>query len=314
MKKMTFNLTDEQKEKYKWAISRGYFKNYSLAWRTTSFDGVWLWKYPKRVGQYELFMSIVGHTPDWSDITDRNLRIYVETLSETLCPNSVKTLCAELKAIINERIDEEDIPSKRYAKILTIAKEDSEAVYLSNKELQRIREYEPKSDIEKAVRDVFMIEALTGARHCDSERLTMTNVNTETKTIHYTSQKTRKSVDEPFHSWLVDYLPKDADELAKRPKLGQYSFNRALRRICKNVGITKTMTIYRRGCEETAPKWQFVASHTARRSYATNLMLWGAELGLISSFMGHSSVQMTSHYIKDTPNIPAKVLQFFNKD
>lgn len=312
--KKTFSLTDEQKEKYKWAISKGYFDHYSLTWRSSTLDGVWLWKYPRRVGQYETFMSIVGHTPDWSDLTDKNLRLYVETLSETLCPNSVKTLCAELKSIINGHIDEEDIPSKHYAKILTIAKEDSEAVYLSNRELQKIRDYEPKSKEEKAVRDVFMIEALTGARHCDSERLTMNNVNTDTKTIHYTSRKTKKSVDEPFHSWLTDYLPKDAEELEKRPKLCQFSFNRIIRRICKNVGITKTVTIYRRGVEETAPKWQFVASHTARRSYATNLMLWGAELGLISSFMGHSSIEMTSHYIKDTPTIPAKVLSFFNKE
>ena len=305
-------LTEEQKEKYRTVIAKGYFSNYSLAWRTSTFAGVWLWKHPNRIAQYELFMSIVGDTPKWSDISDRNLRLFVEMLADSLCTNSMKTVCAELKAIINEYATEEDIPSQQYAKILTIARDASEAVYLSIKELTLIRNYTPKTTTERVSRDIFMIEALTGARHCDSERLTMNNVNTETQTIHYTAKKTRQSVDEPFHKWLIDYLPKSIEELNARPKVSQFPFNRAIRRICKNVGITVQTTIYRHGREQTAPKWQFVASHTARRSYATNLMLWGAEVGLISRFMGHTNTEMTLHYIKDTPNIPQKVLSFFN--
>lgn len=305
-------LTEEQRVKYRLPISKGYFDDYSLLWRTTKFDGVWLWKHPNRVNEFETFKEIIGHVPTWSDLTNRNLRLFVELTSERLCQNSVRTVCAELKAIINDYHNEESIPSDQYADILNIPKDASEATYLSRKELERIRRYKPRSPQERAIVAVFMIEALTGARHVDSERITMNNVNTDTGTLHYTAKKTHKSVSIPAHSWLMDYLPKDAEDLKNRPKACLMTFNRTIRRVCQACNISTETTLYRRGREETAPKWQFISSHTARRSFATNLRLFGAELGLISELMGHSNTEMTLHYIKEKSIVPEKVLAYFN--
>ncbi len=304
-------LTQEQLSKYSCPISRGYFDHYSVLWRSTSFDGVYLWRHPNRTHYYETLVSIVGHTPQWTDLTDRNLRLFVETVSERLCANSARTICAELKAIINEFRYEEDIPSQKYAKILTIAPEDSEAVYLSRKELQRIRSYNPLSPKEKVVKSIFLIQAFTGARRSDAERLSMANVNLGTNTLHYTSQKTHKSVECPFHAWLTEFLPQNVEEMSQRIKVGQVDFNHTLRFICRCCAINSPVTIFRHGKESTLPKWRFVSSHTARRSYATNLMLWGADINLIAKLMGHTDVQMTMRYIKDSPRIPKRVLDFF---
>lgn len=304
-------LSQEQLSKYSCPISRGYFAHYSVAWRTTSFDGVYLWRHPNRTHYYEILMSIVGHTPQWSDLTDRNLRLFVESVTECLCANSARTICAELKAIINEYRNEEDIPSLKFAKILTVSPEASEAVYLSRKELQRIRSYNPLTPKEEVVKSIFLIQAFTGARRSDAERLSMANVNPDTNTIHYTSQKTRKSVECPFPTWLSELLPLNAEDILKRVKVDQVNFNHILRFICRCCAINSPVTIFRRGKESTLPKWRFISSHTARRSYATNLMLWGADVNLIAKLMGHSDVQMTMRYIKDSPRIPKRVLDFF---
>lgn len=306
-------LTQEQKLKYHCAITRGYFDHYSLLWRTTAFDGVYLWRYPNRTRYFETLKDIVGHIPQWSDITDRNLRIFVETIREHLCANSARTVCAELKAIINEFHGEENIPSQKYAKILTVTPEASEAVYLSRKELQRIYTYLPFTLKEQTVKSIFLIQALTGARRSDAERLTMANVNPDTHTIHYTAQKTHRSVECPLHDWLPEFLPKTTEELSLRKKLYQADFNRTLRFICRLCAINAPVTIFRHGKESTLPKWKFVSSHTARRSYATNLMLWGADINLIAKLMGHSNVQMTMRYIKDSPDIPERILDFFRQ-
>lgn len=308
---MKEKLTREQLSKYSCPVSRGYFDHYSVLWRTTSFDGVYLWRHPNRTRYYEILMSIVGRTPQWSDITDRNLRLFVETITENLCANSARTICAELKAIINEFHGEENIPSQKYAKILTVTPEASEAVYLSRKELQRIYTYLPFTPKEQAVKSVFLIQALTGARRGDAERLTMANVNHDTNTIHYTAQKTHRTVECPLHDWLPEFLPKNTEELSRRTKLYQADFNRILRFICRLCAINVPVTIFRHGKESTLPKWKFVSSHTARRSYATNLMLWGADINLIAKLMGHTNVQMTMRYIKDSPGIPEGVLDFF---
>lgn len=117
---MKEKLTREQLSKYSCPVSRGYFDHYSVLWRTTSFDGVYLWRHPNRTRYFEILMDVVGHVPQWSDITDRNLRLFVETITENLCANSARSICAELKAIINEFHGEENIPSQKYAKILTV--------------------------------------------------------------------------------------------------------------------------------------------------------------------------------------------------
>lgn len=309
----TKNIPKEHLERCAIPIKKGYFDNYSTLWRTTKFDGVWLWKHPTRVRAYEFFTELCGHTPAWEDITDTRLRLFVEVLLENVCRNSAKTICAELKAIINSYCTDYNIPSRQYAKILTLPSDASEAIYLTRNELAKIRGYRPLSEQESTIVALFMIEALTGARHCDCERMTMLNVDTETNTIHYTMKKTRKSVMCPFHSWLVDYLPKDIDELNARPSVCVMTFNRTIRRICRKVGITKSITLYRRGKEVTAPKFAFVSSHTARRSFATNLYLWGAEIGLVSELMGHSDTKITlGTYIKEKQTVPEKVLSFFN--
>lgn len=49
--------------------------------------------------------------------------------------------------------------------------------------------------------------------------------------------------------------------------------------------------------EVEGEKWEFVSSHTARRSFATNLYLRGADLYSISQMMGHASVEMTQNYL-----------------
>ena len=40
-------------------------------------------------------------------------------------------------------------------------------------------------------------------------------------------------------------------------------------KICKNCGIDEETSIFYHGVQQVKPKWKFVGSHTARRSFAT---------------------------------------------
>lgn len=75
------------------------------------------------------------------------------------------------------------------------------------------------------------------------------------------------------------------------------TFNNNIRNICRKAGITEAVKVFKAGKEVEGEKWEFVSSHTARRSFATNLYLRGADLYSISQMMGHASVEMTQNYL-----------------
>ena len=75
------------------------------------------------------------------------------------------------------------------------------------------------------------------------------------------------------------------------------TFNKTIREICRKLGMNERLKLYRAGEFVEGAKYEFISSHTARRSFATNLYLRGADLYAISKMMGHSSVTMTEGYI-----------------
>ena len=96
-------LSPVQQEKYKLAIKQGWFSNYhSNAWRHNTFYGAYIWKYPKYIKVVRMFEELLGRKPLWEDITDDNLRDLFEKIKENYAPNSAKTVCATIKAVIRE--------------------------------------------------------------------------------------------------------------------------------------------------------------------------------------------------------------------
>lgn len=76
------------------------------------------------------------------------------------------------------------------------------------------------------------------------------------------------------------------------------SFTSALRAICEKCGINKVITLYHGGRFLRGPKHVFVGSHTARRSFASNLYLRGADAFTIMRLLGQTNIQTTiDHYI-----------------
>lgn len=307
------SLSFEQQKKYRAAISRGYFDDYERnprKWKH-SFVGAYLWKNPGRTKVIDRFAQMLGHIPTWEDITDINLEDFVEMMRSKMSPNSIRTIFAEMKAVINRHKYEMNVPSKRFSEILSQREERSGAVWLTEEEIMRIHKYEPCSKAEADAKRMFLIEAWTGARSCDVVRLSADECDWNTDTLTYMSQKTRTLITVPVHEHLMQYLREN--ETATPLCLDTY--NEKLRVICEKVGITQNVTIYRRGAEQTLPKYCFVSSHTGRRSFATNLYVkYHADVSQIAKWMGHSSPEITmQRYILGYIKANDDTLQFFRK-
>jgi integrase len=57
------------------------------------------------------------------------------------------------------------------------------------------------------------------------------------------------------------------------------------------------------------PKHKLVSTHTARRSFATNMYLMGVPVLSIMKVTGHKSEKQFMEYIKITPSDHAKIIQ-----
>ena len=268
-------------------------------------------KYPKYEKLADDFSEANGlKDADWKDITKLNLANFVDYLEETKAQSSVKTYCAMVKSVLNLYSDEVKLP-KDYAKILSCKGSPSQNVYLTSDELLSVIAYNPLSDTERYVRDVFCICALVGCRHSDGIRLTKNNVS-DGRMI-YVSQKTKIKSEVPLSDAVIRLL-NDLDEHDIRSyKLSDNTYNKTIRDICRNCGITQKVKLFRHGVDCEGEKWEYISSHSARRSCASNLYVLGCDLFTISKVLGHTSIETTKNYICAPMNISQRVLEYFKQ-
>lgn len=311
-------LSPSQQSKYKNAIRLGYFADYhGREWKHDTFYGAYIWKHPNRVKIVERFKDLLGHRPTWADITDDNLGDLVETLKENYSPNSVKVICAEIKAVLRANNDTKDYPSIGFSKILKGKNVPAQAVFLTDDEVKRVIDFVPWTNLQRFVQRMFVIECLTGARASDCLNITTDNIDESGKMLVYVAQKHKVEVRVPIHRWLKPFLV-DGTGNTKYEGVGATlgSFNRTLREICRECGINTRVKIFTAGETRVGEKWKFVSSHTGRRSFATNLALKGIAVEQIALMMGHMNgnvpnITMTQRYIVGKLQIDSKVMEVF---
>lgn len=306
-------LSFEQNKKYQYAIKCGYFDGYDddpRAWKH-SFVGYFLWRHSDRCATVKAFEDVLGHTPTWDDITDDNLRDVVDELTDgkrTL--SSVRTMCAELKAVLNA--NKRKFKSEDYMDILSIKRQATRHVYLTHEELNRFIKYKPKTHAEAYVHRNFCVCALTGARIVDAVRMTINNCDINTGLLTYRPKKTPGivvSVPVDERRGLRTILSKKDLSPCILP-----TYNELLRLICQRVGIDEESQATKNGMDVTKPKWQLVSSHTARRSFATNLWLSGIALEDIAMMMGHGkNIETTKNYICAERQMTPDIMKYFQE-
>ena len=291
------------------AIYHGYISSpadYTPQWKHT-FCGTFITKYGARITALNLFRDLLRRDPTWDDLTEENLHELKERVVQNYCPSTAVSVFKYYRATINARLESQDIPFRNYKRILRVKPSISEAVYLTENEIQHIYDYKPRNYIEEIVREIFLIGCYTGARFSDSAELTTSNIQQDGY-LHYVTQKTQTPVTLPQHRNLPSLLHEHKHNI---PQLSV--FNDTLRLICQKCHITKPTTLTRRGKTTTQPKCEFVASHTARRSFATNLFLRGAEVQQIQKFMGHTFDAQTRKYIVAERRVSPQIEQFFKQ-
>lgn len=243
---------------------------------------------------------------DWEDLTKSNLNDFRDHVAERVAQSTARTYFAVFKAILKRYEDDADF-CKDYADILKAKNEKPVKTFLTMKELELLERVEPKSMNEQIVLDEFLIGAYTGMRISDAREIS--DENMMNGYISYVSIKTGVHAVVP--------MKKGIDERIRRVQANErevplITYNRIIRRLCERAGIDERVKVFKAGEHMKGQKWEYVSSHTARISFATNLVDMGVPLIHVSRMMGHTASAMTERYIVKTKvELDAKALKFF---
>jgi integrase len=196
-----------------------------------------------------------------------------------------------------------------------ILEEDVDAVYLTMDEIRAIYNLDLSNYPQlKTYRNDFVLGCLTGLRFSDFSEIMKDDVRKD-----MLFKKQNKS-----EHWVVIPLRDEALTILKNRfienpgTLTNGDFNKHIKTLAKISGLNNLIKFShkKQGKDviETRPKYEWITSHTCRRSFCTNEFLAGTPVELIMKISGHKSVKDFYKYIRITPEEAGQKIKELWKD
>ena len=210
-----------------------------------------------------------------------------------------------------------DIPSLSPEKIILPKVSRKQVTFLHYDEVERMLATIPLDD-ETGLRDRAIIELLfsSGLRVSELVNLNRDHINTKRREfmVRGKGQKDRPVfIGEAAASRVMDYIEARSDSLP--PLFLNYSRNATetnsgdFRRLSTR-SIQRILSKYARLAGIT----KHVSPHTLRHSYATDLLMNGADLRSVQSMLGHSNISTTQVYTHVTDEHLREIYEKYHSD
>lgn len=248
----------------------------------------------------KIFADYLDASTKWSDLTNGFISDFVtEVNSDDYTHNTIKAYLHSVRKGLKSAARHGYLfPSTEYSKLLSHEAGTTTSIFLDMKEIAMLEKLRCEDELEEAVRVTFLKACYSGCRYSDVHKLKLASIievgyhaldgTVEmVKSISYVSQKTNTHTNVPLKSSLIPLL----EMSVITPSNGQ--MNRIIPELCLRAGITAPAEVFKCGKLFTGEKWEFVRSHTARKSFATNLYVMGCSVRDISKYVGHKDEATT---------------------
>ncbi|MGB8193733.1 MAG: site-specific integrase [Chitinophagaceae bacterium] len=234
-------------------------------------------------------------------LTFEHVHLRRQTLLTGLRLNTIGKTIKHLRGFIKDRVKRKIIPAIDLTDF-KIPEEESDAIYLTYEEIATIYQTDLSEQPHLVeYRDLFVLACLTGLRFSDFSSLRPEDLQRD---MLYKKQ-------EKSDHWVIIPLRHEAKLIFTRQfkdrihQLTNPEFNRHIKTIGKLAGITRLIKFsHKKGNKnivEARPKYDWITSHTARRSFCTNEFLAGTPVELIMKISGHKKTKDFYKYIRITP-------------
>ena len=253
------------------------------------------------------------------DITQiKDYNDFIEKLTDTLAPKTVRDIITKLKEIIN--FYEEEHNTKLNIKKMSLPKMNKKEIQiLSNKEKQKLEKYCIQQNDLKSLGILICLN--TGLRVGEVCALRWENVDFETRRIHVEKTIERIYSKEENKTIVIIDTPKSITSVRTIP------INSKLYNILKQIrGKSKKTDFVLTGSSEhyveprnyqyhfkeilkrsKVKKYKF---HTLRHTFATNCIEAGMDIKSLSEILGHADVSITLNiYVHSSDKIKRKYLE-----
>ena len=150
-----------------------------------------------------------------------------------------------------------------------VLREDGELIYLTEQELMNIYYMEGLNEKLRVVRENFCFAAFTGLRFSDIQKLQLENIKEDYLEIR--TEKTKEFQKIPLSPYAKQILIRNEGKLPRQ--FSNQKVNDYLKDLGELAGINEQIHIVKyRGVEKVEfiePKYKFICTHTARRTFVT---------------------------------------------
>jgi integrase len=209
----------------------------------------------------------------------------------------------DLSQIIKYAVKLKKIPASKLLELeFDTRRELTDSIYLTEDEILQLLEIKDFDDpVHEKVRDVFVVGCFTGMRFSDYSTIDINAIRNNR--LEFVQKKTGGKVTIPIHPVVNMILKKYDNSLPKVPKNNE--FNRIIKLVgeklpCLHIPFTKQVTYGRELKELVSMKFNYLQTHTARRSFCSNEFLKKTDPMIIMSISGHKSHKSFMRYIKVT--------------
>ena len=261
--------------------------------------------------QRRLYPNIVsrlmGTAEDWEQIDSAYYFRLCRAMDDYGCSVNYKgAIISKLKVVMNEGYKLKYHRNEEFRQFKRMS-EVPETIALTKEELDALWECGELTQMESKARDLFIIGVYAVARWEDYSRMTKDNISNGM--LNYEQLKTGRTVVLPVSTRLRVVLDRNG---GVAPTLSQQKFNDAIKRCCRQIGMTDMMHVsVSKGAERVSAsreRWRMVSSHTARRTGATMLYLAGVPTKRIMLCTGHTTESNFLRYVRITKEENARML------
>jgi integrase len=184
------------------------------------------------------------------------------------------------------------------------ATEDTTAIYLDDNELKKMfDENLSNNKTMELARDIFLIGCYTGQRVSDYNGLTKNDIVSKNGIQYFKIRQSKTKIDVlcPITKEIIEIMKLRHNNLPPK-KLNEQDINEEIKKLGEKLEfVEKIKCEYTKGGKkivEMIPKYNLIHTHTARRSFCTNMYKKNMPVFDIMLFSGHKSEKEFYKYIR----------------